>query len=403
MEAEKKMFKRLVTLTLALAAVVAALGTAPVVAQDDCDFAGEIVIGVIGPLTGDIPKVGQSTVEAAEMAVDEINAECGLEIDGEQYEVVIVVEDDESKAESAVAAATRLIVDEEVVAIIGPQASKQAVPAGQVADDRETPLISPWSTNPATTLDRPWVFRAAFLDPFQGRVMASFVVDKFEAKTAAVLYDVASDYPKGLAENFRDAAGEVGLEIVGFESFSTGDTDFSSQLTNIVSASPDVLFVPQYYNEVPLIVQQARDLGYEGEILGSDSWGTPDLIELCGEECEGLFFSTHYAPDIQTEVAQTFITAYEELYGAKPDDVAALTYDSFQLLFLAITNAQSFERADILEGLEAIELYEGVTGFMKFDEQGDPIKCAVINQIKDGAFTYYDSACPAGFPPETTG
>ncbi|NLF74677.1 MAG: ABC transporter substrate-binding protein, partial [Chloroflexi bacterium] len=278
--------------------------------------------------------------------------------------------------------------------------SKQAVPTGQVANDRETPMISPWSTNPDTTFDRPWVFRVAFLDPFQGPVMANFVVSEFGATTAAVLYDVASDYPKGLAENFRDAAEGAGVEVVAFESFTTGDTDFSSQLTNIIAEQPDVLFTPQYYNEVPLIVQQARELGFEGPIVGSDSWGTPDLIDLCGDACEGLFFSTHYAADIATEVGQTFITAYEEQYGAKPDDVAALTYDAFQLLFTAITNANSLDKADVREALAGIELFEGVTGIMSFDEQGDPIKCAVIIQIKDGAFTYYDSACPAGFPPE---
>ncbi|MBN1286891.1 MAG: ABC transporter substrate-binding protein, partial [Anaerolineae bacterium] len=135
-------------------------------------------------------------------------------------------------------------------------------------------------------------------------------------------------------------------------------------------------------------------------IVGSDSWGTPDLLDLCGDACNGLFFSTHYAPDIATEVAQTFIGAYEEKYGAKPDDVAALTYDAFQMLFAAIENAQSLERAAVRDALAGIELFEGVTGLMSFDEQGDPIKCAVIIEIKDGAFTYYDSACPAGFPPE---
>lgn len=394
----ERRFSETVILLLAIAAML--LTVLPVSAQDDCEFVDEVVIGVIAPLTGDIPKVGQSTVEAAEMAVDEKNAACGVEIDGESYEVIIIVEDNESKAESAVVVATKLIVDDEVVAIIGPQASKQAVPAGQVANDRETPMISPWSTNPATTLDRPWVFRAAFLDPFQGPVIANFAANEFGATRVAVLYDIASDYPKGLAENFRDAAEANDQEVVAFESFTTGDTDFSSQLTIIIAAEPDVIFTPQYYNEVPLIVQQARELGFEGPILGSDSWGTPDLIELCGDDCEGLFFSTHYAPDIATEVAQTFIMDYEELYDASPDDVAALTYDSFQLLFTAIEEAQSLEREDIRDALAGIELYEGVTGVMSFDEQGDPTKCAVIIQIKDGAFTYYDAACPAGFPPE---
>jgi branched-chain amino acid transport system substrate-binding protein len=396
------MSKHVSRLLLVVVLLGSALGGLTVAAQDDCNFVGEVPIGVIASLTGDRPKVGQSTVEAAEMVVEEINAECGLQIDGENYEVIILVEDSESKGESAVAAATRLIVDEEVIAIIGPQASVEAVPAGQVANDRETPMISPWSTNPATTLDRPWVFRAAFLDPFQGPVVAGFAQAEFGVTTAAVLYDIASDYPKGLAENFRDAAEASGIEIVAFESFATGDTDFSSQLTNIIRANPGVIFTPQYYNEVPLIVQQARELGYEGPILGSDSWGTPALLDLCGDACDGLFFSTHYAPDIATDVAQTFISTYEELYGAKPDDVAALTYDAFQLLFTAIRSANSLDRADVRDALAAIELYEGVTGVMSFDEQGDPVKCAVIIKIVDGAFTYYDSACPAGFPPEDT-
>lgn len=387
---------------LILLAIVMVLSVSVVAsAQDDCDFVDEVVIGVIAPLTGDIPKVGQSSVEAAEMAAAEKNAACGIEIDGEQYEVIIVVEDNESKAESSVAAATKLIVDDEVAAIVGPQSSKQAVPTGQVANDRETPMISPWSTNPNTTLDREWVFRVAFLDPFQGPVIANFSASEFEATRAAVLYDVASDYPKGLAENFEAAAEGAGLTVVASETFTTGDTDFSSQLTNIIAQEPEVIFLPQYYNEVPLIVQQAFELGYEGQVLGSDSWGTPDLIDLCGEDCEGMFFSTHYAPDIATDVAQTFISSYEELYGAKPDDVAALTYDAFQLVFTAVEEAQSVERADIRDAIAGIELYEGVTGVMSFDEQGDPTKCAVIVQINEGAFEYYDTACPAGFPPES--
>jgi branched-chain amino acid transport system substrate-binding protein len=394
------MSRKLMNPMIIVVFILAVFGGSITAAQDDCDFVGDIVIGVIAPLTGDIPRVGQSTVEAAEMAVDEINAACGLVIGGENYEVIIIVEDNESRPDSSVAVATKLIVDDEVVAIVGPQASRQAVPTGQVANDRETPMISPWSTNPDTTLGRPWVFRVAFLDPFQGPVIAGFASAEFDADTAAVLYDVASDYPKGLAENFRDAAVEAGITITNFESFTTGDADFSSQLTNIIASNPDVIFTPQYYNEVPLIVQQVRDLGYTGIILGSDSWGTPDLIDLCGDLCEGMFFSTHYAPDIATDVAQAFISNYQERYGSLPDDVAALTYDAFQLLFTAIEAADSMDRADIRDALAGIDLYEGVTGVMSFDEEGDPTKCAVIIQIKDGEFTYYDTACPPGFPPE---
>jgi branched-chain amino acid transport system substrate-binding protein len=394
------MRKKVFVFVLVLALLLTAFGGMTAGAQDDCDFVDEIRIGVIAPLTGDIPRVGQSTAEAAEMAVDEINAQCGLVIDGENYEVIALIEDNESRPDSSVAVATNLIVDEEVIAIIGPQASRQAVPTGQVANDRETPMISPWSTNPDTTFERPWVFRIAFLDPFQGPVIAGFASSVLGAQTAAVLYDVGSDYPLGLAENFRDAADGAGIDVVNFESFTTGDSDFSSQLTNIIANNPDIIFTPQYYNEVPLIVQQGLDLGYTGTFLGSDSWGTPDLLDLCGDNCEGLFFSTHYAPDIATDVAQTFISNYTELYGSAPDDVAALTYDAFQMLFVAIETANSLDKEAVRDALANIELYEGVTGVMSFDEQGDPTKCAVIIQIRDGEFTYYDTACPPGFPPD---
>lgn len=397
----------LLMLTLLLAACQPAPADAPEADAPDAETGDEtgdeapaaegeeIVIGVIAPLTGEIPKVGESTQNAAEMAVSEVNEAGGLMVNGVAHPVRYVIEDNESKAESAVTVATKLITQDNVIALIGPQASKQAVPTGQVANDRETPMISPWSTNPDTTLDRPWVFRAAFLDPFQGRVMATFLQEEFGAATAAVLYDVASDYPKGLAENFRDAFEAAGGTVVAFESFSTGDTDFSAQLTKIAEENPDVIFTPQYYNEVPLIVQQARELGIEAPITGSDSWGTPDLLDLCGEDCNGLFFSTHYAPDIATEVAQSFIQAYEAEHGEKPDDVAALTYDAFQMLFRAIENAGALDKAAIRDALQNIEEFEGVTGAMTFDEQGDPTKCAVIIQINEGAFTYYDQACPS--------
>jgi branched-chain amino acid transport system substrate-binding protein len=187
-------------------------------------------------------------------------------------------------------------------------------------------------------------------------------------------------------------------QIVAFETFSTGDSDFSAQLTKIAQENPDVIFTPQYYNEVPLIVQQARELGINVPILGSDSWGTPDLLSLCGDACNGLFFSTHYAPDIATEVAQGFINAYEDRFGEKPDDVAALTYDAFELLFEAMRQAGSIEKSAIRDQLAEVDRFEGVTGIMSFDDQGDPTKCAVIIQIQNGAFTYYDQACPAGFP-----
>ena len=235
-----------------------------------------VKVGINAPMTGDIPKVGEGTKYAARMWLADIEEAGGIEVGGEKYPVELVIEDNESKAESAVKANTKMITQDDVLVIVGPQSSKQAVPAGDVANNYETPMISPWSTNPATTADRPYVFRGCFLDPFQGPVLANFITNEFGYTKAAVLYDVASDYPKGLAEFFKKSWEEKHGEgsVVAYESFTTKDTDFSSQLTKIIRSDAQVLFTPQYYNEVALIVQQAKDLGWDGPIVGSDSWGS---------------------------------------------------------------------------------------------------------------------------------
>ena len=299
-----------------------------------------IKIGINAPITGDIPKVGEGTKYAAQMWLETIEKAGGIEVGGEKYPVELVIEDNESKAESAVKANTKMITEDEVLVIVGPQSSKQAVPAGDVANNYETPMITPWSTNPDTTKNRPYVFRGCFLDPFQGPVLANFITEEFGFTKAAVLYDVASDYPKGLAEFFKEAWEKIHGpgSVVAFESFTTKDTDFSSQLSKINKSGAQVLFTPQYYNEVALIVQQAHELGWSGPIVGSDSWGSAETVTLCGKDCYGLFFSTHYAAAGAKGATKEFIEQYEKKYGYTPDDVAALTWDSLRLVQTAIEN-----------------------------------------------------------------
>ncbi|HFD40536.1 MAG TPA: ABC transporter substrate-binding protein [Anaerolineae bacterium] len=388
---ETRMFK-LVALLLIGAFVIGACGPAGT---------DTIKIGINAPLTGDIPKVGEGTKYAAEMWLEDIGNQ--LEVGGKTYKVELVIEDNESKAESATKANTKMITQDEVLVIVGPQSSKQAVPAGGVANDNETPMISPWSTNPNTTKDRPWVFRGCFLDPFQGPVIANFVTDEFGFTKAGVLYDVASDYPKGLAEYFKKAWEELHGEgsVVAYESFTTGDTDFSAQLTKIKDSGAEFIFTPQYYNEVALIVQQAHELGWDKPIVGSDSWGSAELMNLCGDDCKGLFFSTHYAAAGATGATKEFIDRYKEKYGYVPDDVAALTWDSLRIVQKAIQDCGNItgdikaDRKCVRDALAKIKDFEGITGKMTFTEEGDPIKCAVIVKISDtGEFEFYKQVCP---------
>ena len=362
-----------------------------------------IKIGINAPLTGDIPKVGEGSKFAAMMWLEDIEKAGGLEVGGKKYEVELVIEDNESKAESAVKANTKMITQDDVIAIVGPQSSSQAVPAGEVANKYKTVMISPWSTNPNTTLDRPYVFRGCFLDPFQGPVVSNFISDEFGFTKAAVLYDVAADYQKGLAEEFKKAwEKRHGADsIVAYESFTTKDTDFSSQLTKIIKSGAQVLFAPQYYNEVPLVVNQAKELGWKGPIVGSDSWGSTETVQLCGKACYGLYFSTHYAAAGAKGATKAFIDRYNDTYGYIPDDVAALTWDALRLAEQAIKDAGKItgriekDRAAVRDALANIKNFAGITGNMTFTQEGDPIKCAVIVKINDkGEYEFFKSICP---------
>ena len=362
-----------------------------------------IKIGVSAPITGDIPKVGEGTKYAAQMWLADIKKAGGIEVGGKKYPVELIIEDNEAKAESAVKVNTKMITEDEVLFIVGPQASKQAVPAGDVANNYETPMITPWSTNPDTTKNRPYVFRGCFLDPFQGPVLANFITEEFKFTKAAVLYDVASEYPKGLAEFFRDAWEKLHGpgSVVAYESFTTKDTDFSSQLSKITKSGAQVLFTPQYYNEVALIVQQAHELGWKGPIVGSDSWGSAETVTLCGKDCYGQFFSTHYAAAGAKGATKAFIDRYEKEYGYVPDDVAALTWDSLRLVQKAIEDSGELtgkikkDRKAVRDSMAKIKNFKGITGDMSFTEEGDPVKCAVIVKISDtGAYEFYKSVCP---------
>jgi branched-chain amino acid transport system substrate-binding protein len=362
-----------------------------------------IKVGINAPLTGDIPKVGEGTKYAAQMWLEDIKSAGGLEVGGKKYPVELVIEDNESKAESAVKVNTKMITQDEVMVIVGPQASSQAIPAGEVANNYKTPMISPWSTNPDTTKNRPFIFRGCFLDPFQGPVAANFIKEEFGFTKAAVLYDVASDYPKGLAEFFKEAwekANGAG-SVVAFESFTTKDVDFSSQLTKIIKSGAEVLFTPQYYNEVALIVQQAHELGWNKPIMGSDSWGSAETVELCGKDCYGLFFSTHYAAAGAKGATKAFIDRYNKKYGYVPDDVGALTWDALRIVQEAIqsygkiTGNVEKDREGIRNALAKVKEFDGITGKMTFTEDGDPIKCAVIVRISEkGEYEFYKSVCP---------
>ncbi|MDW7674830.1 MAG: ABC transporter substrate-binding protein [Bacillota bacterium] len=353
----------------------------------------EIVVGGIFPLSGAIATFGQSSVEAIELAFEEINANGGVL--GKQLK--FVVEDNRSVQPDSATAAQKLINQDKVVALLGPVASSNSLAAAPIAQDAKIPLLSPTSTNPDVTLVGDYIFRAAFIDPFQGAVMANFATDSLGATRAAILADASSDYSKGLADVFREVFESKGGEIVAEEFFMTGDTDFNAILTNVKNKNPEVVWVPSYYDTAGLILDQAKNnVGFSKDVifLGADGWDSPVLFELAGDAADGFFFSNHYSPDVDSPEVKSFLAAYQAKYGGKtPDALGALAYDAAYMLAEAIEKAGSAEPSAIRDALAAVEI-TGVSGQIKLNENRDPIKSAVVIKIEGQEQAYYTTVNP---------
>lgn len=360
----------------------------------------DVKIGIIAELSGDISAVGASCKNSAEMAVGEIN-EKGLDVGGERHGLKLIFADSGGKPEVAVEEARKLIDQEDVLALIGPNSSHDAIPVADIAEASQVLMITPWSTNPKTTLDptgtpRKSVFRVCFTDPFEGRVLARFAQGYMHTTKAAVLYEVTSEAPRSQAELFRKDYEAAGGQIVAFETYKTGDKDFSAQLKRIKDAAPQMVFLPSYYNDVPLQLKQAHELGLTSPFLGSDNWSTPELLKRAGKDAEGAFLCSHYNPKARNETTGRFVVSYQKKYNkATPDDVAALTYDAFGMLAKAIRAAGKLDRAAVRDAMAKITSYEGVTGKMTWKPgSGDPVKSAVMQQVQNGEFLFVTNIDP---------
>ncbi|MCB9421535.1 MAG: ABC transporter substrate-binding protein [Ardenticatenaceae bacterium] len=353
----------------------------------------EIKIGLIVPLSGENGEsTGQPAVNAAQMAVNEVNGAGGLLVGKTHYLIDLVVVDDEGVPETAVSAAQQLINQEGVVAIVGPMFSSNAIPVGEVAETAHIPMISPTSTNPQTTLNKQYVFRASFVDDFQGLAMARFAYEDLGSRRSAMLYDVASAYNQGLAAAYQTAFEALGGQIVAAETYTTDQAeDFSEQLARIKVRNPDSLFLPNYTDDVLLQGQQARDMGIDAVILGGDSWEGERLSGL--PTFEQSFFSGHYCRDKSNPVIRLFSDQFEKLYGREPNGLMALTYDSVGLLFAAMQDQASTVPEAIRDGLYHID-YQGITGTITFDETGDPVKSVAVWYIANGERSCYQMIEP---------
>jgi branched-chain amino acid transport system substrate-binding protein len=341
---------------------------------------GDIVIGHYASLTGGTAHFGQDTDKAAKMAVEQVNAQGGIL--GRKVRLVTLDTRGES-AESA-NAVSRLIDVEKVDALMGEVASSLSLAGGRVAQRRGIPMVSPSSTNPKVTEVGDYIFRVCFIDPFQGKVMATFARKNLKLDKVAILRDVKNDYSIGLADAFKKAFTEQGGTIPVEQSYSQGDTDFSAQVTAIKGTDAQAIFVPGYYSEVGAIARTAQRLGLKVPLLGGDGWDAPDLVKIGGDALEGSYFSNHFALDQATPLAQKFIADFKAKYGHEPTGLGALGYDAAAVLMDAMKRAGSTDRKAVRDALANTKDFEGVTGKISIDGQRNAQKAAVVLKITGG-------------------
>lgn len=384
----KKMVKALFGLAMS-AVLLAGCG-----GQQSADV---IKLGANLEMTGGNATFGGSASNGAKLAIKQVNEKGGVL--GKKLDLVVA--DNKSEAAEAANAMQKLITQDKVVAVIAPIASSSVIAGAQVNTDNQVLAISPTASNPKVTVDpatgkvRDFLFRAAFIDPFQGSVMANFATKSLKGKTAALYIDNSSDYAKGLGQFFKETFEKNGGKIVSEEAYLAKDTDFKATLTKIKAANPDVLFVPGYYQEVGMIIKQARELGLMMPVLGGDGWDSAKLPEIAGADAlNNTFFANHYSPDDNSPAIKDFVEAYKKEYGQVPDAFAALSYDATMMVIEAIKQANSTDPVAIKDALAKTKDYQAVSGLITLNETHDAVKSAVIIEMKDGKQTFREKINP---------
>ena len=355
----------------------------------------EIVLGANYEMTGALAAVAKQTVNGINLAIKQTNAQGGVL--GKQ--IKLVVADNKSEPSESANSITKLIKNDNVKLVFGSVASSNVLATVQIAQDSKIPLITATATNPSVTVENnqvhPYVFRTCFIDPFQGEVMANFAAKSLQAKTAVMYIDSSSDYSKGLAKIFAEKFTANGGTIVAEESFLQKDQDFKATLTKIKAINADVVFIPAYYEEVGKIIRQAREIGVTSKLIGTDGWDDPKLIEIAGlNAVEGTFFSNHYSPQDQDPKVVDFVQAYKAEYNQDPSALAVLGYDCALVVIDAIKRAGSDDPEKIRQALEETKNLQVTTGSLSIDANHNPIKSAVVVELKNGQQVFKEKINP---------
>jgi branched-chain amino acid transport system substrate-binding protein len=359
-----------------------------------------IKIGGMAPTTGNVATFGIGQRNAYQLAVEETNKAGGLTVGGKRYRIQLIFEDEQNSPEVGATVTRKLINQDGVKAILGPTNTKVCLAVGPIAQENRVPLVTPTCTNPKVTLVGDYIFRAGFIDTFQGAVGAHFVYQKLGKRRAGVLFDNGNDYTKGLATYFRDAFEKLGGKVVAFESFTDEEktVDFRAQLISIKAANPDVLYSSDYYGAAALMAKQAEEIGMKVPFMGGDGFDSPDLMRIGGKSVEGLYFTNFYSQDDPRPEVRRFVEAYRAKYKDTPDAYAAQGYGAAEILFAAIQRAGKVDGPAIRKALAETKGLKTVVGVITYDQNRNPTKPAVILQIKNAKQVFVTSVSPQDLP-----
>jgi branched-chain amino acid transport system substrate-binding protein len=345
----------------------------------------EITVGAYLSLSGADSTFGTDTREGIELAVQETNAAGGIK----GKKIRVLYEDDKSLPQEASQKVRQLIDRDKVVALLGEVASSRSLAGGLIANTSHVPMVTPSSTAVNVTQGREWVFRTCFTDMQQGQVIARFVKNDLKKTKMAIFYTAQDTYSSGLASSFRDEWKKLGGEIVIDKGYQKGETNFRTYLSELKGQNPEMIFVPNYYNEMVLIARQAKEVGIPGSMfVGGDGWDSANLVEGAGNELEGAYFTNHYAPDVPWENSKKFVAGYNEKWKHTPTSLAAQGYDAARLLFDAIGRASEPKPEPIRKALTETQNFQGATGLMTIDKDRNANKPIVIVQIREKKFRY---------------
>ena len=376
--------KKFTLMLLGLSFLITACGGEKEATTKKTDEAATIKIGGLGPLTGPLAIYGVTATNGSKLAFEEINKNGGIL--GKQVEFVLF--DEKGDSTEAVTAYNRL-VDEGVVALVGDITSKPSLAVAEIAAQDNMPMITPTGTQFNITEAGPNVFRVCFTDPYQGVILANLAKNNLKANTVAIMVNNSSDYSDGVAEAFIKEAERLGLKIVAKEGYAEGDKDFRAQLTKVAATNPDVLLVPDYYEQVALITTQAREVGVKSTFIGPDGWdGVAKALDSSAYGAvENSYFTNHYSVEDTNEKVQNFLKAYREKYKDEPSAFSALSYDAAYLMKDAIEKAGSTDKDAIVKAMKESD-FAGVTGHLRFDETNNPVKAVTVLKVVNGNYTF---------------